>query len=97
MNQDKFFIQIQRDAERELAALAKETRLTLLDAIQKYLSSSPYQPIKTRIKRMSGFNPTLYRLRVGDYRAYYRIDQQRVVILAVLHKKDAAKRLRTHP
>lgn len=57
-------------------------------------SSRPFLPVKTRIKKMSGFNPVLYRLLVGDYRVYYRIHQQNVVVLGILHKKDTKKWLK---
>ncbi|MGA2362456.1 MAG: type II toxin-antitoxin system RelE/ParE family toxin [Candidatus Aminicenantales bacterium] len=43
---------------------------------------------------MSGFDPDLFRLRSGDFRAYYRIRDEEVVILAVTHRKDSVKRLR---
>lgn len=43
---------------------------------------------------MVGYNPPLYRLRSGDFRAYYRIISQDIVILAIIHKKDSEKILK---
>lgn len=86
MSSEKFRIEIGHHAQQELAAFSKENRLSILQAIQKFLPNRPFLPVKTRIKKMSGFNPVLYWLRVGDYRVYYRIHQQNVVVLAILHK-----------
>jgi mRNA-degrading endonuclease RelE of RelBE toxin-antitoxin system len=35
-----------------------------------------------------------YRLRSGDFRAYYRIVSSNVIILAMTHKKDSEKILK---
>ena len=91
MSIGKFLIEFEREAQRDLERLEKENRLKILEEIQKYLSTTPFQPVKTRLKRMNGFKPTLYRLRVGDYRVYYRIKEQCVVILGVLHKKETER------
>jgi len=44
---------------------------------------------------LTGYKPSLYRLRSGDFRAYYRILPGTVVILAVTKRKDSAKLLKT--
>jgi mRNA-degrading endonuclease RelE of RelBE toxin-antitoxin system len=90
----KFRIELQKQAHRDLEALGKEERPSVLEQIQRYLSTTPFLPIKTRIKKMTRFNPTLYRLRIGDFRAYYRIYQQTVIILAILHKNETKKWLK---
>ena len=89
-----FTIEFAKEAEREIRALPPAEARTILQEIQIRLSSEPFKATKTRIKRLVGFTPPLYRLRVGDYRAYYRIVTRQVVILAVLHKKDSARWLR---
>ena len=78
-------------AEREIRALPPANARTVLQKIQIRLSTDPFKRSKTRIKRLVGFNPPVYRLRVGDYRAYYRIDAPHVVILAALNKKDSER------
>jgi len=87
--QDPYTIDLAPGAERELKALPPAVASTILQEVEIRLSTDPFKVRKTRIKRLVGFNPPLYRLRVGDYRAYYRIDALRVVILAVLHKKNS--------
>ena len=78
-------------AEREIRALPPADARTVLQAIQIRLSTDPFKRSKTRIKRLVGVNPPAYRLRVGDYHAYYRIDGPHVVILAVLNKKGSER------
>ncbi len=86
-----FAIEFAKKAEREIRALPEADARIIIREIQTRLSSEPFKGSKTRIKRLLSFTPPLYRLRVGDYRAYYRIVTPQVVILAVLHKKDSAQ------
>jgi mRNA-degrading endonuclease RelE of RelBE toxin-antitoxin system len=90
-----FRIELSRGADRDLKSLPIDVQRTLLGEIQKWLTTEPFREIKTRIKRLSGIVPPLYRLRVGDYRSYYRIFGDKVVVLGVLHKKDTERWLRT--
>lgn len=94
--QEPFSIELQEGALRDLRRLPTTICHTILEEIRTRLTGTPYAEIKTRIKKLTGLIPPLYRLRVGDYRAYYRILEHRVVILAVLHKKDSDRWLRRH-
>lgn len=85
-----FTIEFAKEAEREIRALPEVDARIIIQEIQTRLSSEPFKGSKTRIKRLLSFTPPLYRLRVGNHRAYYRIVTHQVVILAVLHKKDSA-------
>ena len=89
-----FTIEFAREAEREIRTLPAAEARIMLREIQSRLSSEPFKGSKTRLKRLVGFTPPLYRLRVGDYRAYYRIGEQQVVALTVLHKKDSERWLK---
>jgi len=80
--------------QREIEKLEIEDALQLAKAIKNYLERSPLPIGKTRIKRLTGFDPPLYRLRSGDFRAYYRIVSNDVVILAITHRKDSERYLR---
>ena len=46
------------------------------------------------IKRLAGIRPSLYRLRTGDYRTLYRIEDEQVLVLAVVHRSELERRLR---
>ncbi|MGH7833884.1 MAG: type II toxin-antitoxin system RelE family toxin [Candidatus Binatia bacterium] len=89
-----FHIDLSPGAERDLKAFSPEVQRTISKQIQNWLNKEPFKEIKTRIKRLSGFVPSLYRLRIGDYRAYYRIAGDRVAILGIVHKKDSEHWLR---
>ena len=92
--QNEFRIELSAGAEKDLGALPTNIQRAVLSEINLRLRSEPYREIKTRIKRLTGMVPPLYRLRVGDYRAYYRILKDRVVVLAILHKKDTERWLK---
>lgn len=81
-------------ALREIEGFETDTALQLVKDIRTYLETSPLPIGKSRIKKMTGYNPPLYRLRSGDFRAYYRILPDIVVILAVTHKKQSEKFLK---
>jgi mRNA-degrading endonuclease RelE of RelBE toxin-antitoxin system len=89
-----FSIEVAPHAERDLAKLPSTISGLILEEIKTRLAKQPLQEIKTRIKRLAGFAPPLYRLRVGDYRVYYRVIIQRVVILGAFHKKDSDRWLK---
>ena len=92
--QKTFRIELAPAAERDLQQFPSAVQTTVLSEVQFRLKFEPYREIKTRIKRLTGIVPPLYRLRVGDYRAYYRIAGDTVVVLAVLHKKESERWLR---
>ena len=57
--------------------------------MERHLQHDPTKESKTRIKRLRGIRNPDYRLRVGDYRAFYVVDEgarQVDVVLRVMHK-----------
>jgi mRNA-degrading endonuclease RelE of RelBE toxin-antitoxin system len=81
-------------AVRDVEGLDVVVAIPLVRDIQTYLETRPIPIGKSRIKKLSGLDPPLYRMRSGDFRAYYRICGGEVVILAVTRRKDSAKRLK---
>jgi mRNA-degrading endonuclease RelE of RelBE toxin-antitoxin system len=79
---------------RDIESLEGDEAIHLVRDIQTYLETRPVPIGKPRIKKLSGHEPPLYRLRSGDFRAYYRISGDEVVVLAVTRRKDSAKRLK---
>jgi mRNA-degrading endonuclease RelE of RelBE toxin-antitoxin system len=94
VKEESFKVILSESAERDIQNLEAEHALRLVKDIKTYLEKSPLPFGKTRIKKLSGFKPPLYRIRSGDFRAYYRIISRDVVILAITHKKDSEKYLR---
>jgi len=83
-----YAILIVHSAERELAALRGAPRERVLRAIRR-LADSP----RPRAARKLSYGPG-WRLRVGDYRILYTIDDpdQEITIYAVGHRRDVYRR-----
>ena len=81
-------------AVRDVEGLDLAAAIPLVKDIQAYLETRPIPIGKSRIKKLSGFDPPLHRRRSGDFRTYYRICGDEVVILAVTRRKDSDKRLK---
>lgn len=94
MEQKRFKVIISPSAQRNIEALERDEALQLIKDIKAYLETSPFPFGKPRIKKLTGFAPPLYRMRSGDFRAYYRILSYEVVVLAMTHKKDSEKILK---
>lgn len=95
MVQNKFSIVFSPAAQKNIEALETDEAIQLTRDIASYLEINPFPLGKTRIKKLTGYHPSLYRLRSGDFRAYYRIMPGTVIILAVTKRKDSAKLLKT--
>lgn len=94
MGTKKFEVIFTPSSQREIEGLETDDALQLVKDIKTYLESSPLPFGKSRIKKLTAFSPAVYRLRSGDFRAYYRIIPHNVVILAITHKKDSEKILK---
>ncbi len=81
-------------AVRDVEGFDAAAAIPLVEDIRAYLETRPIPIGKPRIKKLSGFEPPLYRLRSGEFRAYYRIRGDEVVVIAVTRRKDSDKRLR---
>ena len=77
-------VSLKRSAEKELDALQANIR----ERINKRLLTLEENPRASGIKKLQGEES--YRLRVGDYRVLYTVDDKlkRVVILAVGHRRE---------
>jgi mRNA-degrading endonuclease RelE of RelBE toxin-antitoxin system len=91
VEEKKFRVIFSPSAQREMEGLGIDDTLQPAKDIKSYLETSPLPLWKTRIKKLTGFVPPLYRLRSGDFRIYYRIISKEVIILAITHKKDSEK------
>ena len=83
---DPFKVVLTKTAESDLLKLDPKRRMKVLEAIKK-LETSPF-PRGNVIKRLKGVKPPLYRLRVGDYRVIYHLEERDVKVLFVIARKD---------
>ncbi len=72
------------EAVRELDAIPVFHRKTILSVMEKVLAAQPTNERRSRVKRMRGDFYPPYRLRVGEFRVYYDVDERRSEVL-VLH------------
>ena len=74
------------------ASAAKEFRKLTLDVrsrLQKAIDGLKTEPRPAATKKLTG-EISLYRIRVGDYRVIYEIDEtnQFIVVIRVRHRRD---------
>ena len=83
-------IEIKNSAAKSLKRIPKADRIRIVEKIDSFADSLP-DPETTKLK---GNNP-FHRVRVGDYRIVYEIQEDILVILVVKigHRKDIYRNL----
>ena len=77
-------------AAHQLRALRAHVRGEVRDAIERHLRFEPMKLSQSRIKRLRGLARPQYRLRIGEVRVFYDVEENRVEILAVVDKGEAS-------
>jgi len=87
---DVYEIILKRSAIADLDALRKYDATQIADPMERHLQHDPTKESKNRIKRLRGLSNPDYRLRVGDYRVFYLVDEnaRRIDVLRVMHKNQ---------
>jgi mRNA-degrading endonuclease RelE of RelBE toxin-antitoxin system len=78
------------EAVQDLRRLRANDRATVKDALETHLRHEPEKVSRSRIKRLRGLSQPRFRLRVDEIRIFYDVLENRVEILAILPKSDAA-------
>jgi mRNA interferase RelE/StbE len=80
-----YTVEIKRSAEKEMESLPREIQT----GVTAKIVSLEMNPRPTGIRKLQGTEG--YRLRVGDYRVLYTVDDraQTVVIYSVAHRREA--------
>lgn len=89
---DKFKLILSPKAVKDLDSLSDST-CTKITSAMKVLEGNPF-PRGKLIKKIKGTKSDFFRIRADKYRVFYMIDGNKVVILRVLSKKDAARFIR---
>lgn len=84
-----FELRYSEEAVNQLKALRAFDRAAVIDQIEKVLAVNPTLESKVGIKRLRQPAPTQYRLRVGEMRVFYDVDQDVVLIIQILSKQDS--------
>lgn len=85
-----FRIELTKSAAKTLKAIPKTAQKRIAKKIES-LAESPPEPAKTKMK---GDNP-FHRVRVGDYRIIYEIQNEilLILILKIGHRKEVYRRI----
>src|SRR5271155_4503028 len=86
-------IRYSTEAVDQLRAMRNFDRTTVLDQIEQVLAVNPTIVSKARVKRLREPASTQYRLRVGDFRVFYDVEKETVVIIQILSKLDSLRYL----
>ncbi len=89
---EEFKIIFTKTAEKDLNTLDIKTKYKILQAAKR-LETAPF-PRGNTVKKLKGAKISLYRLRVGDFRVIYHIDDRKIVILFIVDRKDLEKKLK---
>ncbi|MFA5803735.1 MAG: type II toxin-antitoxin system RelE/ParE family toxin [Melioribacteraceae bacterium] len=73
-------------AVRDIQKLNERTKTRIKIALEIY-SENPYK----YLEKLTNFSYGNYRFRIGDYRVIFDIDENRIVILRVGHRKEVYK------
>ncbi len=81
-----------KSAKKEFDLLPSQIQEKVLEALS-FLAHNPFSEL-LRVKRLKGA-PSLYRLRVGDYRVVYEIRGEvlTIVVIKIGHRREVYRRL----
>lgn len=71
----------------DLPLLNTDIKLRIRNAIETRLSVAPHEYGEPLRKTLKGY----WKLRVGDYRVVYLIEEQAVLIIGIRHRKEVYK------
>ncbi len=86
-------IHLKPSAVKDMDRLRKYDAAMVADGMETHLSHNPTKESKSRIKRLRGISNPDYRLRLGDYRVFYNVDNAKhtIDVLRVLHEDQTHK------
>jgi mRNA interferase RelE/StbE len=79
----KYGIQFKPRAVKDIERLSSRMQLQILQAIEAMSND-----LKGDVKQLTNFTPE-YRLRVGDYRVLFEIENNNIVVYRIRHRREA--------
>jgi len=79
----KYDIQFKPKAVRDIEDLPSRIQARVLARIEEMSND-----LKGDIKRLTNFTPE-YRLRIGDYRVLFEIEEETIIIYRIRHRREA--------
>jgi len=68
----------------DLPKINKDIKLRIKKAIEERLMTDSLKYGKPLRKSLKGY----WKLRVGDYRVVYKIEESNIIVLAIIHRKE---------
>ena len=78
----KYNVQFKPRAEKDIARLSARMQLEIIKDIE-----SMSDDLAGDVKRLTNFTPE-YRLRVGDYRVLFEIENKNLIVYRVRHRRE---------
>jgi len=85
-----FEIVLMPEAVEDLRRFHANARSALREALEVHLRHEPTKTSRSRIKRLRDVASPQYRLRVDEIRVFYDVVGERVEVLAIVAKSEAA-------
>lgn len=87
-----YSVKFTKSANKEFSQLSAAIKQKIIDAIE-LISTNPYSEL-LKVKKLKGA-PSLYRVRIGDYRVVYEVkkDVLVIVIIKIGHRKEVYRHL----
>lgn len=97
-SQMKYEVIIAESAETVFRELDARWRSTLKNAMRRFLEHEPKKESKSRIKRLRSLRQPQYRLRVGEMRVFYDVNDalDRVEVIGFVLKSETGTWLEQH-
>jgi mRNA-degrading endonuclease RelE of RelBE toxin-antitoxin system len=86
----RYEIYLAPEAVGDLRRLPARVRAEVTAAIERHLRHAPTATSKSRIKKLKQVDRPHYRLRVGEVRVFYDVDDGVVEVVAIVAKSQAA-------
>ena len=81
------------EALADLRAMRPYDRSAVLDSIERRLGVQPTKVSRSTVKRLRQPAPAEYRLRIGEFRVFYVVRGEAVMIRRILSKREALQYL----
>jgi mRNA interferase RelE/StbE len=78
----KYQLEIMPKAARDIKNIPKKDVVKIIEKINEMMGG-----LKGDVKRLTNFTPE-YRLRYGDWRVLFEVEDDRIIIYRIMHRKD---------
>ncbi|HUW62855.1 MAG TPA: type II toxin-antitoxin system RelE/ParE family toxin [Candidatus Bathyarchaeia archaeon] len=82
----EYTVRLKPRAQKELTLLNKEMRQRLIIALERL-----QKDLAGDVKRLTNFTPE-YRLRVGDYRVLFELEDNDIIVYRICPRRDAYRK-----